>query len=295
LNKTLPTVSVVMPAYNAQPWIADTISSLLAQSFEDFELLIGDDGSTDDTKSIIESHMKKDARIKLHALNHGGVVRARNMLLQASRGQYVMFHDADDLSVPERMHRQVQYLREHANTVAVSCKISKFKGALVWPEAIDVSKPPQLRPRSSKLSSLGYHKKNFPFPACMVRTDVAQNIGGFRPYFSFAEDADFIYRLEEQGELAVLDETLFLYRQHASNTSKRAPYLQTESSVLSRTFARRRRLGKPDAVQAWQPAFRRIFTSGLTPLEIVQTLVVVAYRYGWRKLKNAGQSRGDEA
>jgi glycosyltransferase involved in cell wall biosynthesis len=289
LNKAAPTVSIVMPAYNAAPWIAETITSLLAQTFENFELLIADDGSTDDTKTIIETYAKQDPRIRLHAINHGGVVAARNSLLQASRGQFVMFHDADDLSVPERMQRQVQYLEHHANCVGVSCNISKFKGAAVWPATIDVLKPPTLRLRSSRLSGLGYHKKDFPFPACMVRTTVAQNMGGFRPFFSYAEDADFIYRLEEQGELAVLDETLFLYRQHATNTSKRAPYLQTESSVLSRTFALRRRQGKTDTVQAWQPPVRRIFTSGLSASEIAQTLLMVIYRYLWRKLKNATQ------
>lgn len=275
-----------MPAYNAESWIAQTIASLLAQTYDDFELLIGDDGSTDETKAIIARFAKQDPRIKLCALDHGGVVIARNTLLQASRGQFVMFHDADDLSVPERMQRQVQYLEQHANCVGVSSNILKFKGTPVWPAAIDVQTSPSLRPRNSKLSGLGYHKKDFPFPACMVRTTVAQNLGGFRPYFSYAEDADFIYRLEEKGELAVLEETLFLYRQHASNTSKRSPYLQTESSVLSRTFALRRRHGNTDAVHAWQPPFRRIFTSGLSPIEIAQTLIVVAYRYIWRRLKN---------
>lgn len=278
-----------MPAYNAVPWIAETISSLLAQTFEDFELLIGDDGSTDDTRTIIEKFARKDKRIRLLALDHGGVVAARNALLQASQGQYVMFHDSDDLSVPERMQRQVDFLHQYPEYVAVSSNISKFNGAPVWPASLDVSKPPALRLRTSKLTGLGYHKKNFPFPACMVRTVIAQQLGGFRPYFSYAEDADFIYRLEEKGNLAVLDETLFLYRQHASNTSKRAPYLQTESSVLSRTFALRRQNGKSDAVQAWQPAFRRVFTSGLSASEIAQTLFVVAYRYLWRKLKNANQ------
>jgi glycosyltransferase involved in cell wall biosynthesis len=287
LKLPAPTVSIVMPAYNAAPWIADTITSLLAQSFGDFELLIGDDGSTDTTKSIIEAFAKQDPRIKLHPLRHGGVVAARNVLLHVSRGRYVMFHDADDLSVPERMQRQVDYLNQHAEAVAVSCRITKFEGTPIWPPALDVAKPFATLTRESKLSGLGYHKKNFPFPACMVRTTVAQSLGGFRPFFSYAEDADFIYRLEEKGELAVLDETLFLYRQHAGNTSKRAPYLQTESSVLSRTFALRRRHGKSDGVHKWQPPFRRIFTSGLSPAEIVQTLVVVCYRYLWRKLKNA--------
>jgi glycosyltransferase involved in cell wall biosynthesis len=294
LSKAAPKVSIVMPAYNAAPWIAETISSLLAQTFEDFELLIGDDGSTDNTKSIIEAFAIQDSRVTLHAFNHSGVVAARNALLQASRGHFVMFHDADDLSVPERMHRQVHYLQEHSNCVGVSSNILKFNGIPVWPVAIDVAKPPTLRARRSTLSRFGYHKKNFPFPACMVRTKLAQDLGGFRPYFSYAEDADFIYRLEEKGELAVLDETLFLYRQHAMNTSKRAPYLQTEASVLSRTFALRRRRGKADTVQAWQPPFKRIFTSGLSPVEILQTLVITAYRYGWRRLKNAKHMGGND-
>jgi glycosyltransferase involved in cell wall biosynthesis len=286
LSETSPIVSIVMPAYNAAPWISATIESLLAQTFRNFELLIGDDGSTDETKSIIEKFAAHDSRIKLHLLNHSGVVVARNTLLKASMGDFVMFHDADDLSVPARMQRQVQYLQQNSNAVAVSSVIVKFNGEPVWPSAIDLAKPPEVLFRSSKLTGFGYHKKNFPFPACMVRKDIAQAIGGFRPYFGFAEDADFVYRLEEKGELAVLNEPLFLYRQHATNTSKRAPYLQTESSVLSRTFARRRRQGKPDTVHAWQPPFKRIFTSGLSVSEITQTLTVVAYRYLWRRFKN---------
>jgi glycosyltransferase involved in cell wall biosynthesis len=281
-----PVVSIVMPAYNASPWIAETIASLLAQTFKDFELLIGDDGSTDDTKSIIDTFAKSDARIILHSLNHGGVVAARNILLNASRGRYVMFHDADDLSVPERMQWQTAFLDQHPHVVAVSSDIIKFKGQPPWPPALQHDLLPKTKPRSSKLSGFGYHKKNFPFPACMVRTAVAKSINGFRPYFSYAEDADFIYRLEEKGDLAVLNEPLFLYRQHATNTSRRAPYLQTESSVLSRTFALRRRNGKPDKVHEWQPQFRRVFTSGLSPIEIFQTLAVITYRYLWRCLKN---------
>ncbi len=279
-----------MPAYNAAPWIAETLESLLAQDFADFEVLVGDDGSTDETKHIIKTFAQKDARIKLFEFQHGGVVAARNALLKASKGRYVMFHDADDLSVPERMQRQLDYLDQNPAVVAVSCVIRKFSGMPPWPAAINVLAPPTLRARNSKLTTLGYHKKNFPFPASMVRTSVAQGLGGFRPYFSYAEDADFIYRLEEKGELSVLDETLFLYRQHASNTSRRAPYLQTESSVLSRVFAMRRRQGKLDRVFAWQPPFRRIFSSGLSPREIAQTLFITTYRYLWRRLKNARQS-----
>jgi glycosyltransferase involved in cell wall biosynthesis len=284
-----PRVSVIMPAYNAGQWIAATLDSLLAQTFTDFEILVGDDGSKDDTAAIVASLAQRDARIQLHHLGHKGAYAARNAMLEKARGHYVMFHDADDLSLPHRMAEQVAFLDSHSEFAAVSCNVIKFSSQP--PDvAAHVSTAKAFAEERYELRPFHYSKRNFPFPASMMRADALRKTGGFRPCFDFAEDADFIFRLEETGRLARLEQPLFLYRQHANNTARRAPYRQTESSVLSRVVARQRRKGWPDTLFNKQKTFLRIFSSGLPPLAIAETLWLLATRYAYRRIKNSAAS-----
>jgi glycosyltransferase involved in cell wall biosynthesis len=110
-----PEITVLMPAYNAGPFIADAIRSVLAQSFGAFELLVIDDGSTDDTTAIVTSF--KDERIRLLRQPHGGVARALNHGLTMASAPLVARFDADDLCHPQRLQRQWQLLQDDADLV----------------------------------------------------------------------------------------------------------------------------------------------------------------------------------
>jgi glycosyltransferase involved in cell wall biosynthesis len=112
-----PMITVLMPAYNAGKYIADAIRSVLTQSFTDFELLIVDDGSSDDTVTVINSFT--DERIVLMHQSHGGVSRALNTGLQQARGKYVARFDADDICYEHRLHRQFNFLETHPEYVVV--------------------------------------------------------------------------------------------------------------------------------------------------------------------------------
>lgn len=275
-----------MPAYNAGMWIEETITSLRQQTFADYELLIGDDGSTDGTLDIVNRLCQEDSRISLYQFPHRGVVATRNALIDRARGKFIMFHDADDLSAPSRMEHQLAFLENHASFVAISCQLLKFSGIINPATASPPADPTRWTECFFKLEPFRYHKKEFPFPGCMIRKDSVQEIGGFRPYFYNAEDSDFIYRLSDMGKMATLEATLLFYRQHHANTSIRAPYRQTESSVLSRVIALRRRAGKHDNLHAAKPPFIRIFTSGLSGGEILQTLWLLGTRLSYRYGKN---------
>ena len=118
----MPLISVLMPAFNAEAFIAEAIQSILQQSFTDFELIILNDGSTDQTSQIIDSFA--DQRIHKMDLQHNqGLVNARNQLVAAAKGRYIAFLDADDVAFPDRLQKQFTFLE---NGVADICGGAHF-------------------------------------------------------------------------------------------------------------------------------------------------------------------------
>ena len=108
-----PLVSVIMPCYNMERFIADTINSVIHQTFTDWELLITDDASTDKTVAIVQSMTEQDARIRLTVnTTHLGIAASRNNCIKASHGRFLAFLDADDLWHPDKLQRQLQFMME---------------------------------------------------------------------------------------------------------------------------------------------------------------------------------------
>jgi teichuronic acid biosynthesis glycosyltransferase TuaG len=114
-----PLVSVITAAYNAERFIADTIASVQAQSFRDWEMLVADDASGDRTPAIVDAVAAEDARVRLIRLDrNGGVARARNAALAAARGRFIAFLDSDDLWLPRKLERQIAFMSEHDAAVS---------------------------------------------------------------------------------------------------------------------------------------------------------------------------------
>jgi teichuronic acid biosynthesis glycosyltransferase TuaG len=114
-----PLVSVITAAYNAEGFIAETIASVQAQSLSDWEMLIADDASSDRTAEIVSTIAAQDPRVRLIRLEqNGGVARARNAALEQARGRYIAFLDSDDLWLPEKLERQIAFMREHDAAVS---------------------------------------------------------------------------------------------------------------------------------------------------------------------------------
>lgn len=105
----------MMPVYNAEPFLAESIESILRQTFGDYEFIILDDGSTDHSADIIRSYM--DPRIRFHQQENHGVVAARNKLLDLAGGEYLTFFDADDVALETKLEAQLKWLKAHPDTV----------------------------------------------------------------------------------------------------------------------------------------------------------------------------------
>ena len=99
-----------MPAYNASDFIREAVDSILAQTFRDFELIILNDGSTDDTQTIVESY--RDERIRLVNKANSGVASTLNEGLKLATGEFIWRHDADDISLPQKLERQIQFMSD---------------------------------------------------------------------------------------------------------------------------------------------------------------------------------------
>jgi glycosyltransferase involved in cell wall biosynthesis len=109
----MPTISIIMPAFNAAKYIRETIDSILSQSIEDWELLVTDDGSTDQTVEIIQEYITKDARIRLLKNECGkGPAAARNHSVNHATGEYIAFLDSDDLWKPNKLEAQLDFMKE---------------------------------------------------------------------------------------------------------------------------------------------------------------------------------------
>lgn len=118
LEKSLPTVTVITPTYNVSAYVGEAVESVLNQTFGDFEYLVVDDGSTDQTADEIRRLMSRDARLRLITAEHGGSANARNLGLRQARGKYIAFLDGDDRWHPDFLESQLRLLESLGSDVA---------------------------------------------------------------------------------------------------------------------------------------------------------------------------------
>ena len=230
-----PRVSLLMAAYNGAAFIGESIASLLAQSFADFELIIIDDASTDGTAKIVAAYADPRIRLLRNTANLG-IVGTRNRGFAAARGIFVAILDQDDLSRPRRLEAQVAYLDGHPDCVLVATDI-------------DVMEAGHLR--ASRFSGLGatgpvvlrwmLHISNpLIHSSVMFRADVVRSLGIYlRQDYALCEDYDFYLRMLPLGEIAILPERLTVLREHGGRASKRQEAALTANAVklLSTAYA----------------------------------------------------------
>ena len=115
LDPAQPLVSIITPAYNSERFITETIESVLSQTYTNWEMLIAvDAGTTDSTIEIIQKFNKKDSRVKLvHIPNARGVSLSRNTAIEKAQGQYIAFLDSDDLFLPQKLEKQIQFMEKN--------------------------------------------------------------------------------------------------------------------------------------------------------------------------------------
>ena len=232
-----PKVSVQVPVYNAERYLDSAMESILEQTFEDFELVVIDDGSTDKSRAILETLADRDGRIRLTSRENRGVTATRNELLELARGEYIAIMDSDDLSLPDRFAEQVRFLDEHPDHVAVGTR-----SAFIDPEGDVIRNWLELESHEQiDAAHMAGEGGALIHPSAMIRRQAVVDLGGYRDAFEPAEDYDLFLRLGEVGKLANLPRVLFQYRQHLSSFGYAQRERQRRGARLARAEARERR------------------------------------------------------
>jgi glycosyltransferase involved in cell wall biosynthesis len=218
-----PLISICMPVYNAEPYVAEAVESILGQTLGDFEFLIIDDGSTDGSLRILKRHVARDPRIRLTSRPNKGLVPTLNELVDGARGEFLARMDADDIAMPERFAKQVQYLRDHPDCAVVGCRVWEIDAegdpVTEWPTLSDHDDIDAFHFRLTGPALL--------HPSIMMRRDAVLAIGRYRP-FAVSEEIDLYLRLAERWRLGRVPDYLLKYRVHTTNYS-RDPMTQERS------------------------------------------------------------------
>jgi glycosyltransferase involved in cell wall biosynthesis len=265
-----PSITVSLSAYNNEKFIEKTIQSVLSQTFRDFEFIIVNDGSKDDTLKIIEKYAKQDARIIVIDRENKGIIASKNEILALAKGVYIANIDGDDIALPERFRLQKDFLDSHPEMVCVGSDTElidekgRFLTKITHNRGLDI--------RKGILEGHG----EITNPAAMIRTDAFKKIGGCHADYLYAEDLDVWLRLDEIGGLENMPIALTQYRIHPNSASEKFGTIQRQSALKACQDAWKRRNieGKFTAAALWRAGSSR------------ESQLEYTLKYGWLAWSN---------
>lgn len=204
-----------MPIYNGADFIEKAMKSILEQSFCDFELLMYNDASTDNSSEIIAQF--NDPRIKLfNGESNWGSLKSRNFLFNEAKGEYFIFHDADDWSEPDRFKKLVSFMDNHPDCGMCGSNVNVYDEKNLC--TLQIVKPQE----DKEIKNLFQREVPIYFPSSIVRKSVYETIGGFREYFHDLGnyDYDWMYRISEKFKCSNIQEGLYnVTRRGLSNST----------------------------------------------------------------------------
>lgn len=216
-----PAISVVMPVFNALPYLDEAIESVLGQTRSDFEFVIYDDASTDGSSQRLKEWAKQDSRIKLvRGERNLGPALSSNAVVELASAPLIARMDADDVSLPDRLELQAAVMEQEpkAGIVASMCETIDRKGRVIrGPELWRLVRPTWSKP--------------FPHASMMFRRDIFDTIGGYREECEYWEDFDFALRASEQAKILVLPRVLYRYRQSEGGTRLASDPARVEAAL----------------------------------------------------------------
>ncbi len=241
-------ISVVMGVYNGADMLAVTLDSILAQTYSDFECIVVDDGSTDDTPRILTAYASRDPRFRAITQPNAGLTRALIAGCAAARGTYIARHDAGDLSHPHRFELQIRALDADAELAFVSCW-TEYAGPDLEPlytargagQAVKPIRIVDLRREHGVTDGPTHHG------SVMFRRDAYERAGGYRPQFYYGQDWDLWYRLAEEGTFQMVPEVLYTARVTSDSISSSSRATQERMARLSHMALLARSRGESEA------------------------------------------------
>jgi glycosyltransferase involved in cell wall biosynthesis len=233
----VPAVSVLMPVHNAGRYLEEAVQSILEQTFDDFEFIIINDGSTDGSLALLRRYAAQEGRIRLVSRENRGLVASLNEGIALARALLIARMDADDISLPERFAKQTAFMLSHPEIVACGTGMvlvdDRSTALIAFPRLLCSHK--------DIVDALLKGDSCITHPSVMVRTAALRNIGGYRSSMQYAQDYDLWLRLSERWRVANLREPLIQYREHFDSIPSYAGQEQYASArrALQEAFERR--------------------------------------------------------
>jgi glycosyltransferase involved in cell wall biosynthesis len=249
-DDAVPTVSVLLPVYNAEHYLRAAVESVLSQTLMDFELLAFDDGSKDRSLAILHEYGASDSRVNVFSRENRGQVPTLNELVGLARGRYLARLDADDICLPERFRKQVDFLDSSPEHLVVGGWVELINAA---GQPIGVVKSPISHDQIDQANIRGL--TSICHPTAMIRKTAIISAGYYNEKLGPAEDLDLWLRLAEIGKVANLPEVVLRYRLHANSLSEAHGQMQQDAAQLACVSAWRRRgiEARFEAVDHWRP------------------------------------------
>jgi glycosyltransferase involved in cell wall biosynthesis len=273
-----PTVSVLLPVFNAERFLPAALASILAQTFTDWELIAVDDGSTDSSPRILQEYAARDSRLRVLRPGKIGFARSLNQAIAAARGCFIARMDADDLSMPRRLAIQVDYLDRHPDCVLVGSQVTviddvgdpigPFKGLPLEHDQID-----------SALMKLAWPLVH---PSVMMRREAILAAGGYAEGLFPVEDHDLFLKMCEIGRVANLPDTLLCYRRHDTASTWGLPPREKTLEALRAACGRR---GLPFSPPPEGPPPRQILSVIWAWHALAAGHRRTARKYAWKSLR----------
>ena len=248
----MPTVSILLPCYNAAETLEQALQSLQQQSLTDFEVIAVDDGSDDQSLQILNAWCQRDSRFKVIPIEHGGIIAALNTGFNFCRANYIARMDADDRCHPQRLEKQIDYLESHPQAALVSCLVAGFptqnvrEGFRIYLDWLNsLVTDAQIRREIFVESPL-------PHPSVTIRREWLQQVGGYQEH-GWPEDYDLWLRMYLAGaQFAKLPEVLLDWREHPERLTRTDGRYSVENFLRAKAhYLARGPLKNRDAVIIW--------------------------------------------
>lgn len=271
LSKNIsPKVSIVLPVYNSKRYLKDCLESIINQTYKNTEIIIVDDASTDGSYKILQDYARKNRKIKLfrNKKNQGVSITVKRAIDEAS-GEYIARMDADDISIPTRIEKQVEYLMSHPKTVAVGgqCYVIDSNNKIIGTKTF----PAQFE----EIYKYIFYFIPVQQPTLMIaRNRLPKNFVYYVDGMNTAEEVELFFKLFTYGKVENLNDAVLLYRMHDKNTS----LLNVKETFLLTLIARIKAVFK----YSYRPTLKgAIYTAVQTGVVLLlpQKIIISLYRF----------------
>jgi glycosyltransferase involved in cell wall biosynthesis len=269
-----PTISIIMPVYNSEQYLAESIDSIIAQTYTDWELIVIDDSSTDGSRAIAQGYTERDARIRIVSNTHEkGLAGALNCGLSHVRGAYIARADGDDINVPERLQIEYNYLQSHPSIDIVGS----------WYETFGNNKSPKVRKHPSHSVVLAWKYLSntyFCHPTILFRKKVLDTVSQYPVVI--CEDFAFLSSIIHTHRGHNIPQVLLRYREHTTNYS----FTKAESIKQSVFETYKKNYAFYNGAPAFVNAFYRFHAQYRISVKAFFPLIRESIRIGRKILQN---------